>query len=35
VEPLLPGNAAAPVHPNAQGMDGMAAVVVAAISAHA
>jgi GDSL-like Lipase/Acylhydrolase family len=27
-------NAAAPVHPNARGMDGMAAVVVAAINAH-
>lgn len=35
VEPLVPGNAAAPVHPNARGMDGMAAVVVAAINAHA
>lgn len=33
VEPLIPGNAAAPVHPNARGMDGMAAVVDAAIGA--
>ena len=35
VEPLIPGNAAAPVHPNARGMDGMAAVVAAAINARA
>jgi hypothetical protein len=30
-----PGNPAAPVHPNARGMDGMAAVVAAAINAPA
>jgi lysophospholipase L1-like esterase len=35
VEPLVPGNAAAPIHPNARGMDGMAAVVAAAIQADA
>ena len=35
VEPLVPVNAAAPVHPNARGMDGMGAVVAAAIRAHA
>ena len=34
VEPLIPGNAAAPVHPNARGMDGTAAVVVGAINAN-
>jgi hypothetical protein len=34
VEPLIPGNAAAPVHPNARGMDGMAAVLVGVIDAH-
>jgi lysophospholipase L1-like esterase len=34
VEPLIPGNAAAPVHPNARGMDGMAAVLAAAIDAR-
>lgn len=33
VEPLVPGNPAAPVHPNARGMDGMAAAVTAAIRA--
>lgn len=33
VEPLIPGNAAAPLHPNARGMDGMAAAVTAAIRA--
>lgn len=33
VEPLVPGNLAAPFHPNARGMDGMAAVVSAAIQA--
>jgi lysophospholipase L1-like esterase len=33
VEPILPANPAAPVHPNARGMDGMAAVVVGAITA--
>ena len=27
VEPIIPGNAAAPVHPNARGMAGMAAVI--------
>ena len=35
VEPLVPVNPAAPVHPNARGMDGMAAVVAAAVTAHA
>jgi hypothetical protein len=35
VEPLVPANPAAPVHPNARGMDGIAAVVRAAIDAHA
>jgi hypothetical protein len=35
VEPLITGNAAAPVHPNARGMDGMATVVAAAINARA
>ena len=34
VEPLVPANPAAPVHPNARGMDGIAAVVRAAIDAH-
>jgi hypothetical protein len=34
VEPLVPANPAAPVHPNARGMDGMAAVVRAAIEAN-
>ena len=34
VEPLIPANAAAPVHPNARGMDGMATVVAAAIGAR-
>ena len=34
VEPFVPANPAAPVHPNARGMDGMAASVVAAIRAH-
>ena len=34
VEPLVPANPAAPVHPNARGMDGMGAVVRAAIDAH-
>jgi lysophospholipase L1-like esterase len=29
VEPIIPGNTAAPVHPNARGMAGMAAAVVA------
>jgi lysophospholipase L1-like esterase len=33
VEPLIPANPAAPVHPNARGMQGMADVVAAAISA--
>jgi hypothetical protein len=32
VEPLIPGNAAAPFHPNARGEAGLAAVVVTAIS---
>jgi len=32
VEPLIPGNAAAPFHPNARGEAGIAAVVVSAIS---
>jgi lysophospholipase L1-like esterase len=31
VEPIIPGNAAAPVHPNARGMAGMAAAVTAAL----
>jgi lysophospholipase L1-like esterase len=31
VEPIIPANAAAPVHPNARGMAGMAAAVVAAL----
>jgi len=30
VEPLVPGNAAAPFHPNARGMEGIAPVVAAA-----
>ncbi|HEX6418266.1 MAG TPA: SGNH/GDSL hydrolase family protein [Acidimicrobiales bacterium] len=34
VEPLVPSNPAAPVHPNARGMAGMAAVVTGAIAAH-
>lgn len=33
VEPFIPGNVAAPLHPNARGMQGMAAVVGAAMSA--
>lgn len=33
VEPFIPGNVAAPLHPNARGMAGMAQVVGAAISA--
>lgn len=33
VEPVVPVNPAAPVHPNARGMEGMAAVVLAAIRA--
>ena len=32
VEPLIPGNAAAPFHPNARGEAGIAAVVVSAVS---
>jgi len=32
VEPFIPGNVAAPLHPNARGMAGMAAVVAAAIA---
>lgn len=32
VEPFIPGNVAAPLHPNATGMVGMAAVVRAAVS---
>ena len=32
-EPFIPGNIAAPLHPNANGMRGMAAVVAAAMSA--
>jgi lysophospholipase L1-like esterase len=32
VEPFIPGNVAAPLHPNANGMAGMAAVVAAAIA---
>jgi hypothetical protein len=32
VEPLVPGNAAAPFHPNARGEAGIAAVVVSAVS---
>jgi hypothetical protein len=31
VEPFIPANLAAPLHPNARGMQGMAAVVGAAI----
>ena len=34
VEPLVPANPAAPVHPNARGMDGMAAVVTTAIRSN-
>ena len=34
IEPLVPVNPAAPVHPNARGMDGMGAVVRAAIDAN-
>ena len=30
VEPLVPGNAAAPFHPNARGMEGVTPAVVAA-----
>ena len=33
VEPIIPGNLAAPVHPNARGMAGMAAAVTARLSA--
>lgn len=33
VEPLVPGNWAAPVHPNRRGMDGAAAVLVSAVAA--
>ena len=33
VEPIVPGNAAAPVHPNARGMAGMAAAVTARLAA--
>jgi hypothetical protein len=33
VEPLLPANVAAPLHPNANGMIGMAAVLVSRVSA--
>jgi len=33
VEPLVPANVAAPLHPNATGMIGMAAVLTAAVSA--
>ncbi|HYF45065.1 MAG TPA: GDSL-type esterase/lipase family protein, partial [Acidimicrobiales bacterium] len=33
VEPIVPGNVAASVHPNARGMEGMAAAVKAAIDA--
>jgi len=32
VEPLIPANPAAPVHPNARGMDGIGAVVRAAVT---
>jgi lysophospholipase L1-like esterase len=32
VEPFVPGNVAAPLHPNANGMAGMAAVVAAAVA---
>jgi lysophospholipase L1-like esterase len=32
VEPFIPGNVAAPLHPNANGMAGMAAVVAAAVA---
>jgi lysophospholipase L1-like esterase len=35
VEPLIPANLAAPLHPNANGMIGMAAVLTAAVSAAA
>lgn len=35
VEPLIPANIAAPLHPNATGMVGMAAVLTAAVSAAA
>lgn len=34
VEPLVPSNPAAPVHPNARGMAGMGTVVAGAIDAH-
>jgi hypothetical protein len=34
VEPFIPANPAAPVHPNARGMDGMAAVVGASVAAN-
>ena len=33
VEPIIPGNTAAPVHPNARGMAGMAAAVTARLAA--
>ena len=33
VEPLIPGNAAAPYHPNARGMTGVTSAVVAAATA--
>ena len=33
VEPLIPGNAAAPFHPNARGMAGVTPAVVAAATA--
>ena len=34
VEPLIPGNAAAPFHPNARGMSGVTPAVVAAATAN-
>jgi hypothetical protein len=33
VEPFIPANVAAPLHPNARGMQGMAQVVGAAVAA--
>jgi hypothetical protein len=33
VEPLVPNNPAAPIHPNLHGMEGAAAVLVAAVNA--
>jgi len=33
VEPVIPGNLAAPIHPNARGMEGMADAVTAAMTA--